>query len=369
LTNNEQKEHLVDTIALLNITGVGRGRYWRLVNRFGSPAAVLAASQTELETVPDISHTTAVAVKSEYDPERARQTAARMAQLGWVVLFPGHPEYPRQLENLSYAMPPLLFRAGEVLEVEEKMVAIVGTRHASERGRRFAYNLAARLAEAGLVVVSGMADGIDSAAHKGALEHGGKTVAVWGTSLDIVYPPGNKSLAQKISRQGCIYSEYFPDTKPNPAFFPERNRIISGLAEGVVVIEAGKKSGALITAELALEQGRELFAVPGWPDSDKSIGANDLLKKGATLVTEVGDIFRQLPRLKGEVSAKKFKQQTDITDSEKEIISLLSSGPLQIDQLTRASGFPASDLMEFLLALELKGMVQEISGKRFILSD
>jgi len=368
LTNNEQKEHLIDAIALLNISGVGRGRYWRLVNKFGSPSAALAASKTELEEVPDIRHTVATAIKSEYDPERARQVAARIAQLGWAVLYPGHPEFPRPLENIPET-PPLLFRVGEALEVEEKMLAIVGTRHASERGRRFAYNLAVRLAEAGLVVVSGMADGIDSAAHKGALEQGGKTVAVWGTSLDIVYPPGNKSLAQKISRQGCVYSEYFPDTKPNPAFFPERNRIISGLSEGVVVIEAGKKSGALITAELALDQGRELFAVPGWPDSDKSIGANELLKNGATLVTDVEDIFKQLPRLKGEVSAKKFKKQTDVTDSEKEIISLLSSGPMQIDQLTRASGFPASDLMEFLLALELKGMVQEISGKRFILSE
>lgn len=368
MTNNEQKEQLIDTIALLNVPGVGRGRYWRLVNRFKTPAAVLGASVTELEAVPEISHTIAASIKNEYDREKARQIAARIIQLGWAVLYSGHPEFPKPLDNIA-EKPPLLFRMGEPVGADEKMLAIVGTRHASDKGKLFAYNLSARLVEAGLVVVSGMADGIDAAAHKGALEGGGKTVAVWGTSLEIVYPPGNKKLAQKISQQGCIYSEYFPDTKPNPAFFPERNRIISGLSEGVVVVEAGRKSGALITAELALEQGRELFAVPGWPDSERSLGTNNLLKNGATPVTEAEDIFRQLPRLKSEVSAKKFKVQPDVTESEKEIISLLSSGPMQIDQLTRASGMQASALMEFLLALELKGMVQEISGKRFILSE
>ncbi len=368
MTNNEQKEQLIDTIALLNVPGVGRGRYWRLVNRFKTPGAVLGASVTELEAVPEISHTIATSIKNEYDREKARQIAARIIQLGWAVLYSGHPEFPKPLDNIA-EKPPLLFRMGEPMEADEKMLAIVGTRHASDKGKLFAYNLAARLVEAGLVIVSGMADGIDAAAHKGALEGGGKTVAVWGTSLDIVYPPGNKKLAQKINRQGCIYSEYFPDTKPNPAFFPERNRIISGLSEGVVVVEAGRKSGALITAELALEQGRDLFAVPGWPDSERSLGTNNLLKNGATPITEVEDIFRQLPRLKSEVSAKKFKVQPDVTESEKEIISLLSSGPMQIDQLTRASGMQASALMEFLLALELKGMVQEISGKRFILSE
>ncbi|MFZ5979311.1 MAG: DNA-processing protein DprA [Candidatus Zixiibacteriota bacterium] len=368
MTSNEQKERLTDSITLLNVPGVGRGRYWRLVSKFGSPSAVLEASIVELEAVPDIGHTVAVAVKNECCPENAREIAARIFQLGWVVLYPGHPEYPKLLKEIP-DLPPLLFRIGETVAEDEKMIGIVGTRHASERGRVFAFNLAAKLVEAGIVVVSGMAEGIDSSAHKGALEAGGRTVAVWGTSLDIVYPPANKLLAKMIAEKGCIYSEYFPDTGPNPAFFPERNRIISGLSEGVVVVEAGKKSGALITARQAIEQGRELFAVPGWPDSPRSIGSNSLIKQGAGLITEVEDIFRQLPRLKGEISAKNFKNHPNLTDAEKDIISLLSAGPRQIDQLARESGRKASEIMELVLAMELKGVLQEISGKRFIISE
>ena len=368
MTSSEQKEHLTDSIALLNIPGVGRGRYWRLVSKFGSPSAVLAASTSELEAVPDIGHTVAVAIKNECDTEKARQTASRIYQLGWAVLYPGHPEYPKLLREIP-DLPPLLFRMGEAVSDDEKMIGIVGTRHASEKGRVFAFNLAVKLAEAGIVVVSGMAEGIDSSAHKGALDAGGKTVAVWGTSLEIVYPPANKMLAKLIAEKGCIYSEYFPDTGPSPAFFPERNRIISGLSEAVVVVEAGKKSGALITARHAVEQGRELFAVPGWPDAPRSIGANSLIKQGAGLITEIEDIFRQLPRLKGEISAKNFINHPNLTDAEKDIISLLSAGPMQIDQLARQSSRKASEIMELVLAMELKGVIQEISGKRFIISE
>jgi len=368
LINNEQKELLTDSITLLNIPGVGRGRFWRLVSKLGSPSAVLEASVSELEAVPDIGHTVAVAIKKERDHDKAREITARIYQLGWTVLYSGHPEYPKLLKEIPDP-PPLLFRMGEAFSDDEKKIGIVGTRHASEKGRVYAFNLAAKLVEAGIVVVSGMAEGIDSSAHKGALEAGGKTVAVWGTSLEIVYPLANKMLAKLIAEKGCIYSEYLPGTGPNPAFFPERNRIISGLSEGVVVIEAGKKSGALITARHAIEQGRELFAVPGWPDSQRSIGTNSLLKQGAGLITEVEDIFRQLPRLKGEISARNFKNLPNLTDAEKDIISFLSVGPMQIDQLAREGGRKASEIMELLLAMELKGIIQEISGKRFIISE
>ncbi|MEW6050436.1 MAG: DNA-processing protein DprA [Candidatus Zixiibacteriota bacterium] len=366
MTNNELTERLIDTIALLNVPGVGKGRFHKLVAQFGTPARVMAATVWELEAVPLVSHTTAASIRTSCDRDKAKELYARIVQLGWSMLFPEHPEYPKQLLPLA-DRPALLFRLGEPTKAEDKMIAIVGTRHASERGRAFARNLAADLAKAGVIVVSGMAEGIDSAAHQGALEAGGKTIAVWGTPLNHVYPTSNRGLADRIMRQGAAYSEYFPDIKPEPGFFPERNRIISGLSEGVVVVEAGRKSGALITADLALEQGKELFAVPGGPESMASLGTNALIKKGAKLLTNVEDIFDELPRLKGQVVAQKFQTLPDLTDTEKQLVGHLASGPLQIDQLSRTAGLPVAELLEYLLALELKGAVQELSGKRYVL--
>ncbi|MCP4686370.1 MAG: DNA-protecting protein DprA [bacterium] len=368
MTNSELKERLIDSIALLNVPGIGGGRFGKLVSAFGSPKAALAAKISQLERVSGISRSLASAVKEHGDGERARQTAARIIQLGWTVLFSDQPEYPQKLAPVSDA-PPMLFRVGEVPASDSPMIGIVGTRHASEGGRRFAYRLAGDLAREGITVVSGMAEGIDSAAHKGALDAGGATIAVWGTPLDQVYPKTNRELAEQIKAQGAVYSEYLPDTEPNPAHFPERNRIISGLSEGVVVIEAGKKSGALITARCALDQERELFAVPGPPDAGRSFGANELIKSGARLLTGIEDIFEELPRLKGEVSARKFRQMPELTETEVRMVDLLSSGPLQIDNLSREAALPVSEAMEFLLALELKGVVQELPGKRFVLTE
>jgi len=366
LTNSELQERLIDTIALLNVPGVGKGRFHRLVKQFGSPAAVLGAPVWELEAVPLVSHTTAASIKTSCDREKAKELYDRINQLGWAMLYPEHPEYPKQLLPLA-DRPALLFRLGDPPGPEDKMIGIVGTRHASEKGRMFAKNLAFELAKAGVIVVSGMAEGIDSAAHQGALEGGGKTIAIWGTPLNLVYPSSNRGLADKIIRQGAAYSEYFPDIKPEPGFFPERNRIISGLSEGLVVVEAGRKSGALITADLALEQGKELFAVPGSPEQATSLGTNALIKKGAKLLTSVEDIFEELPRLKGQVVAQRFQALPDLTDTEKGLVKHLATGPMQIDQLSRTAGLPVNELLEYLLALELKGAVQELSGKRYVL--
>ncbi|MFH1372753.1 MAG: DNA-processing protein DprA [bacterium] len=366
MINSELKERLTDTIGLLSIPGIGRGRFQRLVRAFGSPSAVLAATINQLESVSGISRTLASAIKNRYDGEEAGQVSSRIVQLGWAVLFPDHPEYPARMTTMPEP-PPLLFREGDPFQSDQRMIAIVGTRHATEGGKRFTFRLAAALADAGLIVTSGMAEGIDAAAHAGALDAGGHTVAVWGSSLDIVYPSSNRKLAKRIKIQGAVYSEYFPGTRPDPAFFPERNRLISGMSEGVVVIQAGRKSGALITARHALEQGRELFAVPGPPEDSSSIGANTLIKQGARLLTSVDDIFEELPRLKGDVLTRRFTQLPELTEMEKKIVDLFAAGPLQIDQIARDLNLPTAELMEFLLALELKGVLQELSGKRFVL--
>lgn len=368
LTNSELKQRLIDTTALLSIPGIGRGRYSRLVKEFGSASAALGASISQLENIKGMSRKLGSAVKSEYDGEKARTIAARIIQLGWAVLFPDSDEYPRRLVEIDDP-PPILFRDGDPEAKNEKALAIVGTRHPSEQAKLFANQMARSLAESGVTVVSGMAEGIDSAVHTGALDGGGKTVAVWGTSLDIVYPKTNKTLAEKIRRHGAVYSEYFPGTAPDRAFFPARNRLISGMSEGVVVVEAGQKSGALITASHALDHGRELFAVPGPPMAKNSQGCHRLIKQGARLTTSTDDIFDELPILKGGVIVKKFTQLPDMTDTERRIIRLFECGPQQIDKISRDTDMTVTELSEFLLALELKGVLKELSGKRFMLSE
>ena len=368
LTSTELQQRITDTIALLQVPGVGRGRFSKLVKQFGTPSDVFERSLGDLETVTGISRTIATAIKSAHDKEAARTIYARIAQLGWEILFPEHAEYPKPLCTIPDS-PPLIFRVGLPWTPDDKMIAIVGTRHASEKGRQFTTTLAGELTRAGMTIVSGMAEGIDSAAHIGALDAGGKTVAVWGTPLNLVYPPINRGLAERIGKTGSVYSEYFPDTRVDPAYFPERNRIISGLSEGTIVVEAGRKSGALITASCAVAQGRELFAVPGAPDNPHSLGTNALIKNGARLLTEAQDLFDEIPRLRGEVTARRFQALPDLTDTEKRVVSAMVGGPFQLDQLSRLVELPVAELMEYLLALELKGVVQELSGKRFGLSD
>lgn len=368
MTNSENKNRLTSAIALLNVPGIGGLRYGKLIKAFGDTVGVMAASIDNIAEVNGISRAMASTIKHEIDFEKAAQTAARIVQLGWSALFIGDSDYPHSLKQIPDA-PPILFRLGEPLLPDDKAIAIVGTRLPSEGGKMFTRNLAAKLAQEGITVVSGMAEGIDSAAHRGALDAGGKTIAVWGSSLDIVYPPSNKVLAEEIRTKGAIYSEYFPDTKPDKSTFPNRNRIISGLSLGIIVIEAGEKSGALITANHALEQGRELFAVPGSPDLARSRGVNNLIKKGARLLTSVEDIFDEMPQLKGEIQVKRFKKLPDLTEAERKIIELFSEGPLQIDQLSRDTRLPISDIMELVLAMELKGVLRELPGKRFALSE
>lgn len=368
MTASELDKQLVDSIALLSVPGIGRGRFIKLISAFRTPEAVLSAGLKQLEAVNGISSNLATTIKNSVDFDSARQIAARVEQMGWNVLYNSDDKYPKPLANIP-SRPPILFHLGLDWQEDEKAIAIVGTRRCTEGGREFTKKLASDLALAGVTVVSGMAEGIDAAAHTGALEAGGKTIAVWGNSLEIVYPPSNKGLARTIIDKGAVYSEYLPGTTPDRSTFPERNRIIAGLSEGVVVIEAGQKSGALITADLALEFSRDLFAMPGHPGARMSQGTNQLIKDGARLITSVDDIFSELPRLKGKVMLAQKKQLLDMTDSEKKIVALFSDGAMQLDQIARGTEMTVTDVMQFLLALELKGVVRELSGKRFILAE
>jgi len=367
LTNNEIKKRLTETVCLLKIPGIGRGRFEKLVKVLGTPENVLKAPISQLDTIPGINRKIASEIKNKADFENANKISTQIIQLGWTVLFNDHPEYPELLKNIP-DKPAILFRLGNPTN-HDKVIGIVGTRHATEKGKQIAYSLAKKLAIDGISVVSGLAEGIDTKAHLGALETNGKTIAVLGNALDIVYPPSNKNLYDKIIQNGTLYSEYLPGDGPHRAYFPERNRIISGLSSGVIVVEAGQKSGALITASHALEQGRELFSVPGSPYDKSVIGTNRLIKEGARLLTDIDDIYETLPSLKGEIKVKRYIQESDITETERKILDLFNSEPVQIDQISRFTNKPIEEILEILLALELKGIIKEVSGKRFILAE
>jgi DNA processing protein len=278
--------------------------------------------------------------------------------------------YPAELREI-YDPPILLYAKGALPPQGSAKVAVVGSRASSLYGQRTARNIARDLASAGVVVVSGMALGIDTAAHEGALSADGITVAVLGGGLSRIYPKENKKIAEQIAEKGAVISEYPMEMEPRPAYFPIRNRIISGLSQAVLVVEAKEKSGALITADAALEQGRDVFAVPGNVDSERSGGTNNLLKQGAKLASSAEDILEEL-RSKAESvlsvrpSLKKVPAETkDLGENEKRILSLLDSETLQADVLIEQSGLSAGETMTALTFLQMKGLVKEWPGKNF----
>jgi DNA processing protein len=288
-------------------------------------------------------------------------------------------DYPKNLRNI-HRPPKQLYVNGAILPKDEWAVAIVGSRRASQYGIEVADRLGYELAVRGVTVVSGMARGIDTAAHRGALRAKGRTIAVMGSGHGNIYPPENAGLYKEIAATGAVVTEFEDSMEPLPYNFPQRNRIISGLSLGVVVVEAAKNSGALITADLALEQGREVFAVPGKISSVTSSGTNDLLKDGAKLIQSAEDIIEDLKTFqiaplegdalidKEEVVSKKVKAyvQNSLTDSEKKIYSVLSDEPKYIDQIFEESALGAASGSKALLSLELKRLIKELPGKQFV---
>ncbi|MBF0619735.1 MAG: DNA-protecting protein DprA [Candidatus Omnitrophica bacterium] len=288
---------------------------------------------------------------------------ARQHQASIVTIFDG--EYPDILKTIPDA-PNVLYVKGAWPKNLECAVAIVGSRDATMYGLNAAERLAEGLAERGIVVVSGLARGIDAAAHRGALRAGADTIAVLGCGLDVIYPPGSEELYAKISSQGCIVSEFPFGMRGFAGNFPRRNRIVSGLSLGVVVIEARIKSGALITAAFALEQGREVFAMPGRADSALSAGPHELIRHGAKIVLGVEDIFEELPLVSSsqEIASKIIeKRRENVSAEELPIVVLLNNGPLQIDEIALRSGITLTLLTARLFTLQIKRVIREKAGK------
>lgn len=275
----------------------------------------------------------------------------------------GDPDYPELLNYISNP-PKTLYYAGDITLASKPAIAVVGARKATPYGKWAAFGLAKKLSEYGIVVVSGMAFGIDSQAHKGAVENDGRTIAVLGCGVDICYPESNRVLREKILEAGLILSEYEPGAQPLPYRFPMRNRIISGLCIGTVIVEAGLNSGSLITAECAAEQGRNIYALPGNINSMYSFGTNKLIKDGATPLTVFDDIIDELGIRRNNNSAA---QKCELGKDEREIFEfVLESGETTTDFICRSTGRPPSDVNAMVTILEMKGLVQTALGKIFI---
>lgn len=344
--------------------GLGRTGLLRLMEAFGSPEAIVRARPESWTSRARIRPAVAAGLLAENDPDLLR-AIERLQQVGArIVTLWDENVYPDILRNI-YDPPALLYVLGRLPAGDA--FAVVGARRASNPGRRLTREICAELAGQDITIVSGLARGIDSAAHEGALE-GGSTVAVLGCGIDRIYPPENDLLFHRITRQGAILSEYPPGTPPLAGHFPGRNRIISGLSKGVLVVEAAEKSGSLLTADFALEQGREVFAVPGPVYSFGSEGVNRLLKDGAHLVTRAQDILEVLRP--GQAARKKppFREEdpsAGLSGKALTVFRALGREPLHIDQLARKCSLTPMELSAILLHLEFEGRVEQLPGMRF----
>lgn len=342
----------------------------RLLDAFGSAEAIFRATKPQLLGVERITPKLAAALIAHgRRPGAAAEELARAQAAGCAVTTRLDEAYPDVLRTIPDP-PPVLYRRGEWTEADRTAIAIVGSRRASLYGQQTAQRLAYDLALRGITIVSGFARGIDAAAHRGALQAQGRTLAVWGSGLNRLYPPEHRELAEQMTQHGALLSEYPMDSAPLSYHFPQRNRLISGLSLGVVVVEAAQRSGALITADCALEQGREVFAVPGKVDSLTSHGTHHLLKQGARLVTSVDDIMEELgltAALETGPSTSTAAPSAGATDEERTLMSCLQAdAPCDVDTLAEKTGLTAALCTSTLLGLELRHVVKQLPGKRFV---
>lgn len=356
--------------ALNKINGVGPQKMRRLINYFGQPELIWQADLEELKA-SQIGNSIAEKILAERGQINPDQEWEKLQKEGIQIITWDDLEYPLLLKEINHP-PYLVYKKGNLPALggfnSAPMISIVGSRKYTSYGSQVAYSFAKDLAQAGIMVVSGMALGIDSIAHRGALDAGGKTIAVLGNSLDDknLYPKNNFNLSREIMESGALISDYPIETQASEFTFPARNRIIAGLSLGTLVVEAGEKSGTLITSELALEFNREVFAIPGSIFSAQSVGTNSLIKKGARMVTSVKDILEELD-LSADKIAKPVTNKNPETKEEAIILQFLSADPVHIDNISKMSKLSPSAVASTLVMLEIKGWAKNIGGQNYII--
>ena len=363
------KPYLMDYFfwfALKAVPHVGNVTFRKLLERFESPENVFRASATELASVKGIHPGTVSSIKSRQHYVAAEKECGETVRAGARIVTFLSPEYPKTLLEVP-DHPPFLYVKG-TLRNENLSIAIVGSRRASAYGMATAEKLARDLSTAGITVVSGMARGVDTAAHRGALRGEGSSIGVLGCGIDIPYPRENLRLFAEIGKNGALISEFPMGTGPRAENFPRRNRIISGVSRGVLVVEAAENSGSLITAHCALEQGREVFAVPGNINCGNSRGSNRLIKQGAKLVENVEDILEELPPRERKGTLVSSTARTALTPQEAQMYSLLTANPLHIDDIIAKTALTVGEVSAILLRLELGGMIMQLPGKYFAIA-
>lgn len=360
---------LLARVRLACVPGIGSRMHQILIERFGSPEAVFAAPAAEVAAIPKVGRRLAAALAAAAEDTAAEGVVDLCRNRGVTIIPAETASYPGLLARIADP-PGLLFARGQLKACDNLAVAIVGARHATAYGRRIAWQLAGGLARAGYTIVSGLARGIDAAAHRGALDAGGRTIGVLGSGVLRIYPPEHADLAAEIVQHGCLLSESPPLLEPFPGCFPQRNRIVSGMCLGTVVVEASERSGALITARLAAEQGREVFAVPGPIDARMSRGCHQLIRDGVRLVQSVDDILEELgPLFETTTSADGRRiaspAELRLDDVERRLLDAVDTAtPTAIEDLVETSGLAASQVLATLGVLEMRRLVRRLPGNR-----
>ena len=357
-----------DLLRLSSVPRIGPHKIRALISYFGDPAEVLAFSQRELMGVKGIDKKLAANIAGHHGDPFAKEQLKRLNAVNGKIVTIWDKDYPDLLKKI-YDPPALLYVLGDFRPEDKHAVAIVGTRHATPYGKQTAEGLSRDLARLGITVTSGLARGIDTVAHYATLQTGGRTMAVIGSGLDVPYPPENRKLMERIADQGAVVSEVPMGAKPDAPNFPRRNRIISGLSLGTVVIESGEDGGAMITATIALDQNREVFAVPGNITEKRSAGPNKLIRDGkAKLIMNIDDIVEELRHhLRGLIQQeRKSEPEVELTLFEHKLLDVLGPDPVHIDTIAETAGLSTSDALVNLLSLEFKGLVKQFAGKQFL---
>ncbi len=363
---NERSEETKYWVAFSRISRIGSVRAGRLLSHFGTMQRAWGAGPSELRAagIDAATVSSIVEARAAISPDAEMETLRRAGIKAYTWIDDAYPPLLKQIDD----KPPVLYVRGDILPEDEWAIAVVGTRRATPYGRQAAEHFATDLARHGITVVSGLARGIDAVAHRAALSAGGRTIAVLACGLDMVYPPEHAKLALEIAQHGALVSDYPPGTQPRSEFFPRRNRILSGASLGVLVIEGDVDSGSLITARIAIDQNREVFAIPGSIYGPTHRGPNKLIAEGeAKLVTRTEDILEEL-----NLTVTTSNQQPELREvvpsdpTEAKLLRLLSHQPSHIDEVQRASGFPIAAVSSALALLELKGLVKQVAPMSFV---